>query len=60
MEEIWNIKRFDIIGVDYSKKLVELVNKKFNDKKAFHADMVELPFKDNFLIIFYALLFIII
>ena len=28
-------KDLDIIGVDYSKKLVELVNKKFNDKKAF-------------------------
>ena len=41
-------KDLDIIGVDYSKKLVEIVNQKFNDdKKAFHADMVELPFKDN-------------
>lgn len=38
----------NIKGIDYSKKLVDLVNKKFNDdNKAIHANMIDLPFEDN-------------
>ena len=41
-------KELNIKGIDYSKKLVDLVNKKFNDnQKAVQANMVDLPFEDN-------------
>ena len=41
-------KELNIKGIDYSKKLVDLVNEKFNDnQKAVQANMIDLPFEDN-------------
>jgi ubiquinone/menaquinone biosynthesis C-methylase UbiE len=41
-------KELNIKGIYFSKKLVDLVNKKFeDDSKTVHANMIDLPFDDN-------------